>query len=416
MTADSREIGAPYPRAGLALAVLGAIFIAALTLTPAPEEADRVAELSWTCLVCGDLGGTDVSLNLLLFAPFAAGLALLGWRTWRVCLVAALVSLSIETIQFAYLPGRDASLSDFITNTTGATLAAFVVNHRGVWLTPTVRQARTLLWSGLVAWVAMEGITAWAVQPALPHTRYWGQWAADLGFLDRFTGRVLSATVSGDSLPPHRVMDSERLRRQLLAGGSVATLAITGSAPDGLAPIASIFDQGHQMIAMLGQRRAETYFRVRTHVDDLRFRPPAIILSDALPAGAGTLIRLEGSYERGVYRLRVEANGHALERDLAASPSWGWSFFMPYANYALGRSVYALTALWIAGLLLPLGFWARRAHGWWPLLSLGVAVTATLVMVPLLAGLRPVHPTEWGAAALGLSAGCLLGGWSVLHG
>lgn len=416
MTPASRDLPTPHPRLGVALAILGAVFIASFTLVPAPQEAERVAELSLSCLVCGDLGGTDVALNLLLFAPFAAGLALMGWRTSRVCFVAALVSLSIETVQFAWIPGRDASLSDLVTNTTGATVAAFLISHRVLFLLPTARQARALMIGGIAGWIALQVATAWAVQPSLPATRYWGQWAADLGFLERFTGQVLGATVAGDSLPPHRVTDSEQLRHHLLRdGGPVVASAVTGPAPADLAPIVSVFDQAHVEIVLLGQRGAEAYFRMRTHVDDIRFRPPAISIPNALPVASGVPVRLEGSYSRGVYRLRVESEGRSVERTLAASPNWAWSFFMPFANYALGRAVYGLTALWVAGLLFPLGYWAGRTQAWGPSGILVLAVGLTLIVVPFAGSLPPVHPSEWLAAALGLVSGRLIGTWSLHH-
>ncbi|HET7241044.1 MAG TPA: VanZ family protein, partial [Gemmatimonadales bacterium] len=61
----------------------------------------------------------DVFLNLLLFVPLGAGLRLAGWRWRSVVLGAALVSFTVELLQYTVVTGRDASLSDLLTNTTG---------------------------------------------------------------------------------------------------------------------------------------------------------------------------------------------------------------------------------------------------------------------------------------------------------
>jgi VanZ like family len=399
---------------GAALTVVGVLGIAMATLVPTPEMADRVAELPVTCLVCGELGGTDVALNLLLFAPFAAGLTLLGVRPSRVLLVAGLMSLTIETLQISWIPGRDASLSDLLTNTSGATLTALLVHARALFLQPKAKEARALAVAALLCWMIIEAATAWSLAPALPESRYWGQWAADLGFLDLFTGTVQRATVAGDSLPPGRIMDSHGVRERLLkTGGPISADAITGTMPEGLAPIISIFDDHHREILLLGQQRTTILFRLRTRVNEFRLRPPAIRIEDAVSPLAGEQLHLTASYDGGFYRLRVDADGRIIERTLAASPNWGWSFFIPFENYAFGSNQRILTALWIAGLLLPLGYWMTRAGGRGAPLSVAALVAVTLLVVPLLFRLPAVHLSEWGAAALGLSLGSLLGKWSL---
>lgn len=391
------------------LVVLGAAAICALTLTPEPKLSDQVDLLPVSCMVCGDLGGTDVALNLLLFTPFAAGLALLGCRVGRVLVIAGLVSLSIETMQFAWLPGRDASLSDLVTNTTGAVAAAFLTHRRALFFTPTARQARTLALGGLLLWTAVEMGSAWALTPSLPTSVYYGQWAANLGHLERFTGEVLGATVSGDSLPARKVGDSGRLRSRLLQGNALVTArATTGTPPPDLAPIISIFDRQHVEILLLGQRRDEAVFRMRTKVSDLRLRPPAIRIPDAIPDSAGVPIELGASYSNGRYFLHVLAAGRVIERTLDATPNWAWSYFMPLAHYALGESMYAITALWLGGLLLPMGYWAGRSAA--PLVPTiaWASVPAVLLLAPAMFNLPRIHLSEWCAAAAGLGTGHLL--------
>lgn len=66
-------------------------------------------------------------LNVLLFVPAGAGLALLTrWRWWQVTLVAAAASAAFEVVQ-VWLP-REAQLADVVTNTIGAALGALAVS------------------------------------------------------------------------------------------------------------------------------------------------------------------------------------------------------------------------------------------------------------------------------------------------
>lgn len=373
-----------------------------------------MAMLPVSCLVCGELGGTDVVLNLLLFAPFAAGVALLGPRPGRILAVAALVSLTIETVQFAWLPGRDASVSDLLTNTLGATITGWLVHHRAVLLLPNRRQAIRLTGMALAAWMLLEGTAAWSLAPSLPETVYWGQWAPDLGHLDRFRGTVLGAAVAGDSLPPHRVGESQRLRLQLLrAGGPVTALAITGSPPLQLAPIVSVFDARSTEILLLGQRRGEAVFRLRTRVSELRLRPPAIGIEEAVPVIPGDSLAITASYLRGRYSLRIRAGKRTSERTINATPNWAWSYLMPFENYALGENARWLTALWVTGLLLPVGYWAGRSRTrLGPVVASG-AVALTLASVPGIFDLPPLHVSEWLAALAGLTLGYLPAEWGA---
>lgn len=69
-----------------------------------------------------------VLLNVLLFVPLGAFLALLGrWAWWWVMLPAVIVSGAIETVQGVWLD-REASWSDVVANTVGALLGAVAVS------------------------------------------------------------------------------------------------------------------------------------------------------------------------------------------------------------------------------------------------------------------------------------------------
>jgi VanZ family protein len=114
----------PPERRWRALAWAGLVAILAATLHPIPAAADIASRTPLLCLVCGENGVTDVILNLLLFVPFATGLRLSGWSWKRVTVACFALSFGVELCQYLGIPGRDASLSDLLTNTTGGSAAA----------------------------------------------------------------------------------------------------------------------------------------------------------------------------------------------------------------------------------------------------------------------------------------------------
>src|SRR5687767_11690599 len=121
-----------------------AVMLAAIvfaTLRPSPPPA---TPLPMFCLVCGDLGGVDVVLNVILFIPLGAALVWSGMRWHRAALVCVAVSLGIESLQFTIVSGRDASLGDLLTNSVGGWLGAGLMRHWTVWLLPGKRAAGTL--------------------------------------------------------------------------------------------------------------------------------------------------------------------------------------------------------------------------------------------------------------------------------
>jgi glycopeptide antibiotics resistance protein len=67
-------------------------------------------------------------LNVLLFVPFGvlAALARPGWSLVRWAAVGFTGSLVIELVQAAVFPGRDATVSDLLTNTLGMVLGAWL--------------------------------------------------------------------------------------------------------------------------------------------------------------------------------------------------------------------------------------------------------------------------------------------------
>ena len=198
-------------RLGALLAVGGAAAILAATLSPNPQQATASAATPLLCLLCGEGGGTDVFLNLLLFAPMAAGLRLAGWPWRRVVAGSALLSLGVEYLQFAVVPGRDSSLSDLLTNTSGAALAAAIAPYLPGVVAPGPALARRLLACALAFQLGVMILSAIGFMPSVPSGPIRSECTSYTAALGAWTGRLESVALNGVTLPcDERVRDSAR--------------------------------------------------------------------------------------------------------------------------------------------------------------------------------------------------------------
>src|SRR5579862_6439631 len=105
-----------------AFGVIWLLVVAWCTLRSAPSQAAEVQQLRWYCIVCGDSGGADILLNVLLFLPLGLTARALGWRLRNTILLLMTLSIAIEVTQGTLLVGRDASLGDVCSNTAGSLL------------------------------------------------------------------------------------------------------------------------------------------------------------------------------------------------------------------------------------------------------------------------------------------------------
>jgi hypothetical protein len=403
MTRRQRHFGATLVTCGLA-------FIGAMTLLPHPEEAARSAATPITCIVCGEVGTVDVILNVLLFVPFGLGLGLARFSWRRALVLGAALSFGIELLQMKVIAGRDASLGDLLTNSLGAGLGATLAMIAPRLLRPGSQSSRSLAlgWAALLALIFAG--TALSLRPAWPTgAAWWGQWAPDLGHLARFTGRVLSVSAAGIPLPPGRAINQRQLEAAMTVNPELTTTAVLDTATAGLAPIASIFDADRREVVLLGQDGSDLIWRVRMWSARLGLRNPGVRLPGALASPPGDTVTASGRLRGPEFQLS-STRGHAVRSwALPFSSSWGWSLVLPWP-YAFGPEVRFLTALWIAGLLVPLGLWGARARGvGWALIA--ATPVLLLALIPAAAGFAPVHWTEWLAALVGLGLGITANRW-----
>jgi VanZ family protein len=394
-----------------ALATVGLAGILITTLYPSPDNAKEAALTPLWCLVCGSDGGADVLLNLLLFIPFAVGLRLSGLSWWRVVAISALVSLMVETLQFTVLPGRDASLSDLLTNTLGAGVGALAAPLMPVAMGASPAYARRLMciWAGL--WLASVVVSEWLMRPWVPgDTVIHSRWPPAVQARQPFGGRVTDAMAVGYPLPRGRVPDSvAHVLRDALHQESIDLRvdAISGSPKAESAWVYAI-DLGWVWSPIFNQRGRTLLFSIPVQADRLGLRSPTIALPAGLPDAAGVPVRINA--HEGEHRLRISSAYGGLVRTSEArlSPTQGWVLVAVF-GLALGLYGQLVTALYLLAWLLPLGYWAARSA----MPAGAVAVIAgTLVvglsLIPACTGYPPVHWSEWAGALAGVTAGWAL--------
>ena len=396
--------------AGSTLAIAGLLFIARATLTPAPDP-NGLAQLTplW-CLVCGELGGSDIVANLLLFLPFATGLRLAGLSWRRTVLAAASVSLTVELLQLVAISGRDASLSDLLTNTTSGAVGAAL----GAWLPAAIRpspaRAARLLAGGLAVWLGALAAAAWLMGPRLAPGVIRSGWAGATSERDIFFGEIHQLRLDGLPMPRSGAPpDSARIRRGLAAGEFRLEAEVnSGGVVQYPSWIYKLRAGGINQLTLF-QLRRHAGVAVPVRGMGLRLRPITITLADAFPDHAGRTVRLAASADGGVVTLRSTSGGVTRAIEFGLSPAYGWRLISPF-QMGIGNGVRWFTAVLLAVSVLPLGYWTGRAGGW-PRGMLPLGLATGLTLPSLAAGLPPVHWSEWAAVVLGA-----LAGWALQRG
>jgi hypothetical protein len=396
--------------AAVALAVAGLCFIARATLTPSPDP-NGLAQLTplW-CIVCGELGGSDVVANLLLFIPFAVGLRLAGLSWRRTVLVAAAVSLTVELLQLVAISGRDASLSDLLTNTVGGAIGATLASWLPTAAQPSPAQATRLLAAGTAAWLAALAVSAWLLSPAVESGALRSGWAGTTGERDVFFGEIHQVRLDGVLMPSNGTPpDSADIRRRLAAGEFRLHVEVNSGGPVSYPSWIYKLKAGGANQLTLFQLRRHAGVAVPIRAMGLRLRAATVTLPAAFPDVAGQTVRLEASAAGGVVTLRSTYGDRTRSIEFGLSPAYGWRLISPF-QMGVGNDVRWFTALLLVLSVLPLGYWAAWSRGWaqW---ALPLGISAGLVLPSAAVGLPPVHWSEWAAAAL-----AVLAGWALQRG
>jgi VanZ like family len=393
-------------RWGRVATALGAAAIAAVTLHPEPDAAVFAAATPIYCLVCGERGGVDVLLNILLFLPLGMGLRLAGASLQKAVAAAAAASLAVELLQLTMIVGRDASLSDLLSNTAGGALGAALAVRLPLLVHPPPADAWRLLRWGAAAWMVTLALAGWLQGPWLADGSLTSTAAVGRPGSEKFAGMVRVVKNEGVMLPVDGVPDDSAQVRRALREGRVALEVdfVTGPAVRERRWIYILGVDGTSRLS-LAQHRRSAVFAVPARSVRLRLNPPTMVLANAFPDVAGRPVTLRAG-ERG-HRIWLESthDGATRSLSLALSPAHGWALITPY-SVGLGRSARVITAALLFLLVLPLGYWAgHTAAGLRAAGALGAVIVASLGVVPWLQDYPPVHWTEWLAALTAAAAG-----------
>jgi len=398
-------------RLGRALAIAGLAFIAAATLAPLRDPRGLSIATPLLCLVCGERGGADVAANLLLFLPLALGLRLSGESWSRTVLLAGLISFTVELLQLRVVPGRDASLSDLLTNTSSGAIGATIGGLLPRVIAPTPTRAWAFLAGSTAALLLLLATSAWLLTPWTPDGELMSRWAHESLGSDVFGGRVWSVRLDGMPMPPNGPPpDSAAFRRRLDGGRLALEIDLVSGAPVRDRSWIYMFRVPSGGALTLSQLGREAAVAVPARALRFRLQPPMLTLPDGLPGATGVPVRLSAVEEGRRLRLSSAYAGSIRTVELTLSPPYGWVMIMPFA-LAGSTAVRWITAACLWALVLPLGYWAgwtRRPAG--AVLALAAALVSLLAVLPAAAGFPTTHWSEWLAGALGAASGWALHG------
>jgi len=413
---------APAPhlrRVGLIITIASLIAIATATLSPESSPAME----SHFCVICGSVGTVDAVLNIILFLPLGVGLALSGVRARNVLICSFALSALIETTQLFLISGRDATIGDVLTNTIGGVLGFAIGRYRALWLSPPPRVARTLAFGWATIWLIIQSISSYGFTLSIPHSQYYGQIARELGNFAVFPGTVVSARIDGVPITNTALADSRAVELLLVANATVTASIVPGKPTPKIAPIVRVVDAQQGEILLLAQDRDRFIFGVRTGAVILRARRPFFALANVFPLGLPgdssphDALTLTAQYAASGASVRGQTGSTSSRVVIPINASLGWTLWLPFQWAIEGtRAERVISAIWIACLLFPLGYWtfhlgksssSKRGRS-------ELAITLLFGAAPLIAGLALIQYVfglsvaplvDWVGALVGLLLG-----------
>lgn len=405
-------------RVPVVVTCLALVVIAVATLSPQPQPEEPLPHL---CLVCGELGGTDVILNILLYMPLGIGLTLSGLPKGRALLMVVLLTVTVETLQLGVIPGRNASISDVLTNSSGGLAGIALGRHWRSLIRPGAALSMTLLCAASVLAIAVTVVGAWGVQPLLPQAQYEALWAPDLPHIELFTGHVLAARLNGLPVSNQTKFASSSVRASLVERGIQLEASTTTDRPTyGLAPIFCLSAPTTPLVAVIGQDGHSLVFRINLRSSSLKMRTPVASLAffsgslgKAGPTSSHDTVLVAGGIQHDALWVVGRRGERASDATLRLSPFIAWMFILPWDFHAT-RFVAALSLLWVCAVFFPVGFFAGAAgvthlRKWSSAMIAVVTVFCGLCIVPLLFGFGPAPLLLWLGATLVIAGALFLG-------
>ena len=407
-------------RVALAFLSISIVTIAFLTLSPA-LAGER--ESRW-CLVCGREIVGDLLLNVALFVPLGVGLALLGMRRLRALGIALAATMAIELTQGFVLHGRFASVSDIVTNSTGALIGHALGTQWRALLFPSGRLALRLAGGAIVTWLAILAAAAWLLTPPLDPGDYRVTTIDDQaasGRTDIVRDVALLREVrdppwtdTGDALPGPALTETGHALDEALRQRQLVLLASFRPIPDDTV-IASVHRDGSPPAISIRHADGLLAVVVHTRARALYLHDPTIFWGPLgyLASTRDTLVTLAGGVDGDSIRLFALRDARVFDRSsLGLAPAL-WLYLLVGAGPGM-RYLMPLSAFLNVVLLAPAAYWAafalarsrhRTPHG-----TLGVLAALALVVVlgfaaiPRLAALAPTPGMIWIAAVVCMGA------------
>jgi hypothetical protein len=396
--------------------------IAVATLSPSSGTESS----SSLCNVCGEQGGVDAALNVLMFVPLGVGLALLRLRAPFAIGLVVSCTLSVEVLQILVVPGRDASLGDILMNSLGGTLGFVIGRHVHELVRPGRANAVRLAMAWLAIWLFAQAASAYAFVPVLPDPPYFAQVGRPASFSRvAFPGKVLSAHVGPETLSGGALRNAARVKELLARREGVRSDVVVqpGGSVDGRAELVVI--SGPEMVGVLSfeQDGGSFIFGQRTGAKLLRLRPFEYRLSgvfDGSPPGSNPdTLRVHAQYGPGEVVVGSASRGRQRESRFVPRQSQGWMLLSPVTLYVDDDvAEFGASMAFLCFLIMPAGYWAslgwsdagdRRSRNVALLSCLALVLVAGLVAIPLALGLHAAAPWEWACVLTGVVLGAALG-------
>ncbi len=406
----------PEPRRGphwreIVVTALAVAFVARMTLTSQRVELPG-SRAAFTCLLgCRDESLRDLLSNILLFLPL--GWALRHWlRPAHAIGLCLLATTAIEVLQATVIVGRDSTLRDILSNTAGGALGAWLFDHWRELGWPSRGRSAALgtlaagVWAGILALSAVGNRLA-------PSNRPWyGQWSAELAYYARYPGTLLSVDLAGWKPANDRLTEPVPLRDAMRRDSFLLTVrAVSGAEPRRAAPMFSVCDDQGEEQVFVGQDRIALWLHLRNRFESWELRGLVVRLPFFPGRAAGDTVTVEAGLAEHALVLRAVSATQRLETRLPQTVGWGWASMLPF-RYAIWDEWLLFNPLWLAGLILPVGYWFGRGSPWAGLAVTAVALVAGLALVPLIADAAPTTRPEWAGGVGGAALGWAVGLWS----
>lgn len=335
-------------------------------------------------------------------------------RPVRGVLLALTLTLAVEALQLAVIPGRDPSLRDLLANAVGGALGLFLGWQWRAILLPRPPLAWRLTGGARLAWVAINLAAGWLLAPSLPAKPEWVIAGTHVGGFVDFRGKVHSWSLL--THPAETPGHGGAPRNRPLAGASLALQP--GERIEGhVLPVITVVEQVNVFPLMLAIDEDDLLLRLRSRAGALRLMSPAARFPRAirpwyrdLPPPADVLaVRVLRTTDR--WRAVVESQtGGTVEVDVPVRTTQAWALVSPWMIHFTPGEDWR-SAAWCLLLLIPTGYWsmavrARRLATAWSLAA--AAAASGLAMGPIFYGQALPGIAECAGSVAGLAVGALL--------